>query len=71
PIHILVGDAVMAKGAAFVELRAAHETAIAALQQRAPVDEAVAACKAIAGAVDPRLVGFYDLLGTRTEDFSG
>jgi len=70
PIHILVGDAVVAKSTAFAELRAAHETAIAALQQGSWADEAAVACKAAAGKVDPRLIGFYDLLLLRMEDFA-
>ena len=68
PIFVLVGDAAVAEGETFARLRAAHETAIAALRSGAPADAAIEACRALAGQLDARLVRFYDALAARAED---
>ena len=68
PIHILVGDADLAAGPAFAALREAHSAAIAALGTEA-MAVAIARCHERAGAVDPRLDKFYDLLADRAGDF--
>ena len=70
PIFVLVGDAVVAQGETFARLRAAHETAIAALRGGASADTAIETCRGLAAAIDTRLVRFYDALAARAEDFA-
>ncbi|MEO6013145.1 MAG: adenylate/guanylate cyclase domain-containing protein [Devosia sp.] len=62
PIHILVGDAILATTPAFIAL---HETHLAWLAGRGALD----ACTALATTVEPRLARFYELIPGRAEDF--
>jgi adenylate cyclase len=68
-IHILVGDALLARSASFQALSSAHDTMIYALRQGRQAEEAIAACKALAEAVEPRLAAFYEMIAKRPEDF--
>ena len=68
PIHILVGDAELAKAPAFLALQQAHTVAIAALGTDA-ITTAIARCHELCASIDPRLAKFYDLLSDRAEDF--
>ncbi len=63
PIHILVGDAVLAATPEFVALHEAH------LNWRAGRGDIVT-CTALAAKVDPRLVRFYALIPERADDFA-
>ncbi len=63
PIHILVGDAALAKSAAFVALQAAHREVVAGRGD-------LAACAALGAQLEPRLGRFYALVPARAEDFA-
>ncbi|HEV7277969.1 MAG TPA: adenylate/guanylate cyclase domain-containing protein [Devosiaceae bacterium] len=69
PIHVLVGDADLAASTGFVELRTAHARAVGKLRAGAAAPGDLAACKALAAAVEPGLLRFYDRLGERQADF--
>jgi adenylate cyclase len=69
-IHILVGDAALARSPTFKALESAHRTAIASLGQGRIADDAMAQCLALSRSVDPRLQEFYRLLPERQEDFA-
>src|SRR5690606_16304124 len=69
PIHILVGDAGLAVSAGFTELRTAHRRAIERLRSGGAAPGDIAACRALAAAVEPGLGRFYDRLGERQADF--
>jgi len=62
PIHILVGDRALAQSPAFIELHAAHTAWLRGLM---PLER----CVSLAGAVNPRLRRFYELVPARAEDF--
>ena len=62
PIHILVGDAALARSADFVALHDAHAALLTGTGD-------VAACAALAMKVAPRLARFYELVPSRTDDF--
>ena len=70
PIHLLVGDAMMAQSEAFVTLAAAHEMLLAGWEGAAGAGPALDRCRELAMAIDPRLVDFYDACLTRTGDFA-
>ena len=63
PIHILVGDAALARSPAFAALGLAHDALIAGTGS-------VEACQTLAAAVEPRLARFYDYVPGRAEDFA-
>ena len=63
PVHILVGDATVAKSAAFVALHEAHRAWLAGRGD-------LATCIARADDVDPRLFRFYELIPGRADDFA-
>ena len=69
-IHILVGDAALAASPGFAALLTAHATAIGAIAAGRGIEPAIAACAGVADAIDPRLRRFYDILATRSGDFS-
>ena len=69
PIHVLVGDAGVAASVAFTELRTAHRRAVERLRHGEAAAGDIAACKALAKAVEPGLGRFYDRLGERQADF--
>jgi adenylate cyclase len=69
PLHILVGDPALARTPAFRELAAAHGEVIAKLCANADVAAAIARCQALAEAVDPGLLGFYEAIAGRRDDF--
>ena len=69
PIHILVGDRMVAGSAAFLALGAAHAAAIEALRADQAIAEALGRCRELCEEIDPRLGGFYDLLAQRAADF--
>ncbi|HVX82281.1 MAG TPA: adenylate/guanylate cyclase domain-containing protein [Devosiaceae bacterium] len=70
PIHLLVGDAVMAQSAAFAALAEAHQLALAAIRAGSGGEAAIARCAELAQAVDAGLSRFYDLIRERTADFA-
>jgi len=61
-IHLLVGDAALAKSAEFRVLQDAHRDWIAGKGD-------IATCAALAASVEPRLARFYALVPGRAEDF--
>jgi adenylate cyclase len=63
PIHILVGDAELARSEDFVALRAAHAAWLSGSGD-------LARCVALAGIVDKRLGHFYELVPARADDFA-
>ena len=63
PIHILVGDAALAKSPDFTALREAHLALLAGQGD-------AARCAALGAAVLPRLAGFYELVPARAADFA-
>ncbi len=63
PIHVLVGDAALAASPAFAALHEAHRRWLGGTGD-------LAACAALAAAVDPRLVRFYALIPGRADDFA-
>ncbi|MDR3473640.1 MAG: adenylate/guanylate cyclase domain-containing protein [Devosia sp.] len=68
-IFVLVGDQAMAASPGFTALQAAHQAAIAAMRAGEDAEAAVAACAALAEAIDPRLARFYQLMPERVPDF--
>ena len=69
-IHLLVGDGVMARSPAFQALAAAHGEMIDALRaDHCDPRAAIARCEDLAGRIDPRLAGFYGVVGRRRADF--
>jgi adenylate cyclase len=70
-IHALVGDALLARSPAFCALLAAHAEATELLRQdETRATAAIERCKAVAAGIDPRLVGFYESIATRRDDFA-
>jgi adenylate cyclase len=63
PIHILLGDATLAASPAFIALHEAHLRWLGGTGD-------LAACVALAVALDPRLARFYALIPGRAEDFA-
>ena len=63
PIHILVGDAALARSAEFAALRLAH---LALIEGHGDVER----CIALSAAVSPRLKRFYELVPARASDFA-
>ena len=63
PIHILVGDAELARSEDFMALRAAHAAWLSGSGD-------LARCVARAGIVDKRLGHFYELVPARADDFA-
>ena len=70
PIHILVGDAELAKSAAFRALEAEHRQLVAALRDGRDAGALVARCGLKAAAIDPLLVQFYGRVPERRADFA-
>ena len=67
-IHILVGDALLARSPGFQALVGAHNEMLATLR-RGNAEAAIGQCRALAEAIEPRLVGFYEMIAGRPEDF--
>ena len=67
-IHLLVGDATLAKSPAFLALQAAHTGAIDNLGNEAGPG-LITRCIELSCSIDPRLEKFYQLLPGRSEDF--
>ena len=63
PVHILVGDAVVASTPEFVALLEAHLKWIAG-------DGDLAGCVELAAKLDRRLARFYELIPGRADDFA-
>jgi adenylate cyclase len=63
PIHILVGDAALARSAAFAALRAAHAAWLAGAGD-------LLRCTELASGIDKRLARFYELVPGRADDFA-
>jgi hypothetical protein len=61
-IHLLVGDAALAKTPAFRALQDAHRDWMAGTGD-------IATCAKLAAEVEPRLARFYELIPERVEDF--
>lgn len=70
PIHLLVGDAMLAQSEAFRTLAAAHDALLAAWARGEGAGTALEQCLEAAMAVDPRLIDFYDAGLTRPGDFA-
>jgi adenylate cyclase len=68
-IHALVGNAETATSPAFAALETEHERTVAALRKGADIAAGVDRCIELCRTVDPGLVGFYQLLAERREDF--
>jgi adenylate cyclase len=68
-IHVLVGDADLAKSSAFMALQDAHQLASNALSNDEDAASAIAHCRSLAMEIDPRLDWFYEALAARREDF--
>jgi adenylate cyclase len=69
PLHLLVGDATVARSLGFRDLAAAHEEMIAALSTGAAAEVEIARCTALAGPVEPGLLSFYEAIPGRCDDF--
>ncbi|HQZ11393.1 MAG TPA: adenylate/guanylate cyclase domain-containing protein [Devosia sp.] len=69
-IHILVGDAAVAKSAGFIALETEHRLALVELREGRDASGSIARCAAMCEAVEPGLAAFYETLTTRPEDFS-
>jgi adenylate cyclase len=69
PLHLLVGDVAVAGSLAFRDLATAHEEMIAMLRENGESAAAIARCKALATAVEPGLLTFYDAIPRRRGDF--
>lgn len=69
-IHLLVGDAALAKSGAFHLLRITHAEALEALRTGKDTTGALAECLALAAKVEPGLKGFYEKLPGRAADFA-
>ena len=67
-IHILVGDAAVARSDSFRALEDAHKALLDELRKGAG-GEALARCKQLGPAVEPRLARFYELVPDRLADF--
>jgi adenylate cyclase len=70
PIHILVGDAVVASGEAFAELADEHARLVAALTERRDPAIPLARCRLLAPAIEPGLAKFYAVISDRSDDFA-
>jgi adenylate cyclase len=70
PIHLLVGDAALAKSEAFVALAAAHDALLAGWANAAGAGPELDRCRELAMAIDPRLIDFYDACVDRPADFA-
>lgn len=70
PIHILVGDAELARSAGFSALRSEHKKLVAALREGRAIEKLVAGCGLKAAAIDPQLLPFYARIGERRADFA-
>lgn len=68
-IHLLVGDAALAKSGAFSLLRATHAEALDALRDGRDLRGAIAECIALSTTIEPGLRKFYEALPTRRADF--
>lgn len=68
-IHLLVGDAELAKSGAFHLLRVTHAEALEALRTGQDTRGAIAECIALSAKLEPGLKKFYDLLPNRRMDF--
>jgi adenylate cyclase len=72
PIYLLVGNADLARSAPFAALAPKHEALLACWQGTGDgAGAALAHCRALAEAVDPRLLDFYDACPGRAGDFAG
>ncbi|KRA50685.1 CHASE2 domain-containing protein [Devosia sp. Root635] len=69
PIHLLVGDEVLADSEAFTTLAAAHEALLATWAGGAAAEPVFERCRILATSIDPRLIDFYDAGLTRSADF--
>jgi len=67
-IHILVGDSALARSDAFRALETAHRELLEELR-RGSGGEALARCRHLGPAVEPRLARFYELVPDRLADF--
>lgn len=68
-IHILVGDAELARSPAFLALEGEHDKAVSLLRGGKDAQEAALRCLELSRQVEPGLAGFYQLLAERGEDF--
>ncbi len=68
-VHILVGDAITAQGAAFAALTQAHGRLLADLATGADHAQSLDVCRRAAIAVDSRLGRFYAACVERAGDF--
>jgi adenylate cyclase len=69
-LHLLVGDAALAKANTFKLLRVTHAEALDALRHGRDASGAIAECLALAQQVEPGLKKFYSKLATRQADFA-
>ncbi|MEX1179737.1 MAG: adenylate/guanylate cyclase domain-containing protein [Cucumibacter sp.] len=70
PVHILVGDAAMARSTGFKALAEAHALLVASLAKGEMDAAGLEDCRALAGPVEPRLADFYPLIPGRAGDFA-
>jgi adenylate cyclase len=70
PVFLLIGDGTVARSAEFAALTAAHEAAVALLQEGRSAAGVVAQCVELAPAVEPGLLVFYEAMAARLEDFA-
>jgi adenylate cyclase len=70
-IFALVGDALLAKSAAFAALAGAHGEAVAALRAGGEATAEIGEAARLAAPIDPHLARFYELMGQRGGDFRG
>jgi len=70
-IHVVVGDAEMARSDSFAALARAHLAMLAALRGHDPqaFARALATCRTLAAEVEPGLGAFFDAIPGRAEDF--
>lgn len=70
PVHILVGDESVAQTGDFVRLKKAHANLLDALRSNSTgVGGRLLACKDLGRRVHESLVGFYDMIPARKNDF--
>lgn len=70
PIHLLVGDAELARSTAFLALVAAHDTLLDLLASGADPHDAVRNCATLGAPIDVRLVDFFGSCAGRKDDFA-
>jgi adenylate cyclase len=68
-VHILVGNADLAKTPEFLALSAVHDELLTSLRD-GEIGDTLTPCLEAAAKVSPRLARFYDLIPSRADDFA-